>query len=365
MSDNIHVQADGRAAVMVTRVPAWHRLGQVIMKDAVTWEEAMNEALLDWTVSKVQLAHPLREGAMVDAWGIFRDDTQEFLGVTGKDYRPLQNEYAFEFVDAILEAAGEAHYVTAGALGQGEKIWCLAQIGSGFEVVPGDKHETYLLFTTSHDRSQAATCKVVTTRVVCQNTLSMALGEQGAFLKIRHTSNMDRKMEQAKKLVTGATMQVQDIEDKLRTLATRRLSQDSYMTIMTRLFGDAETGMMTKMALDRITEVTTLFDKNDGKEGFKEVYGTAYGLLNAITEHTDHFRQTFVGTERNDEARASSALFNSGAKLKEQALEVILETTTGDEVVESRLVQVPEEVGPSKKGILDDIISETQVKYDI
>src|SRR5262245_33923835 len=108
---------------MFTRKPAWHNLGTV----TGTWlnaEDAFKAAKLDWLVSKRQLEF---QGIPVPAWGIFRDDTDDFLGAVGADYTPCQNVDGFAFIDAILGVAG-AHYETAGALGRGERVWPLANL---------------------------------------------------------------------------------------------------------------------------------------------------------------------------------------------------------------------------------------------
>jgi len=169
---------NGSTAMFCTgdRDAAWHKLGQRT-PNAVTWQEAMRLADLSWPVSKQVLFDS--NGKPVSAWGIFREDDSAFLGAVGERYTPIQNKDAFEFVDVLMEATNGAHYDSAGALGNGERIWCSAKVPFDFEPVPGDKTETYLMFTTSHDGSASAVCKLTTVRVVCQNTLSQAIGSAG------------------------------------------------------------------------------------------------------------------------------------------------------------------------------------------
>ena len=99
---------------MMTRKAAWHNLGNVTGQ-WLNAQDAFEAAGLDWSVSKRQLEY---NGEPVSAWGIFRDDTQDFLGAVGADYTPCQNVDGFAFVDAILGVAG-AHYETAGRAWQG------------------------------------------------------------------------------------------------------------------------------------------------------------------------------------------------------------------------------------------------------
>src|SRR5579864_4686782 len=124
MAHNIWNQ-NGRDSMFCVggREAAWHKLG-ARTPDAVSWEQAMELANLNWQVKKMQLSGPF---GLVDAYGIFRDTDNAFLGSVGDVYSPIQNKVAFEFVDTLIEAAG-SHYESAGALGRGERIWCLARV---------------------------------------------------------------------------------------------------------------------------------------------------------------------------------------------------------------------------------------------
>ena len=117
---------NGSTAMFCTgdRDAAWHKLGQRT-PNAVTWQEAMRLADLSWPVSKQVLFDS--NGKPVSAWGIFREDDSAFLGAVGERYTPIQNKDAFEFVDVLMEATNGAHYDSAGALGNGERIWCSLQ----------------------------------------------------------------------------------------------------------------------------------------------------------------------------------------------------------------------------------------------
>jgi phage/plasmid-like protein (TIGR03299 family) len=370
--------AEGRHAAFYARTAAWHKLG-IVVDGCLTWQDAMEKALLNWTVSKHQLSSPLT-GEKIGAWGIFRDDTNGFLGAVGDQYTAIQNEYAFQFVDSLLEADQEhgAHYESAGALGAGERIWCLARVNGEIEIAgTDDKHETYLLFTTSHDGSASATCKLTTVRVVCQNTLSMALSGAGAYLRVKHTREAQTRMDAARRLMTGATAQLRDLEAKLNELAHRKVSKASFTDIMKKLYGDweekAADGQSVKRIENKISEVAELYRSND-KGAIPEIKGTAYNLLNAVTEYTDHysaFRQTNGRKDmEGTQIRAENALFGTGATLKENALEVILQATANEERHEFERPrvfitrsgdEVLEERPPAPTSVLDSILDEMSV----
>jgi phage/plasmid-like protein (TIGR03299 family) len=363
MAHNIAFINGKHAAVYGSNKPAWHHLGEVV-EGALTWEEAMRKASLTWNVEKSALLSPYT-GKPLQTYGIFRDgDTpgdKVFLGSVGEQYTPLQNKFAFDFVDAILEAESSAHYEAAGALGNGEKIWCLAKI-NGQTRIDGtnDISEHYLLFTTSHDGSLAATCKLTTVRVVCNNTLTQALNAKGDFVRVKHTTNAKDRLEAAKNLVQGAAQNIQGIAQKFNELARRKVTKETFDNVMKRVFGDYENSARIK---NQVLEVANLFDSNDGN-AIPQIKGSAYNLLNAITEYTDHkasFRKTDRREGMADNAiRAENALFGNAASLKEKALDVIIEATSSAPAMEARTVYMPITPPPAPiGGILDEVILNT------
>jgi phage/plasmid-like protein (TIGR03299 family) len=308
------------------RQAAWHKLGQRT-PNAVTWAEAMKLAGLDWTVSKHQLMGclPGTELREVAAWGIFRSDDAAFLGAVGDRYTPIQNKDAFDFVDVLLEATNGAHFDSAGALGNGERIWCSAKVPFDFDVVPGDKNETYLMFNTSHDGSESAVCKLTTVRVVCENTLRSALSGAGEFVRVKHTRNAQDRLARAAEVMQGVGSTVSALKEKLSRLAQVRMTRESMTSILDRLFPKPKDEKANTTRRENIlSDVLQCYERNDGN-AFPQIRGTAYNLLNAVTEYTDHLRTAKNHGGNILLARADSCTFGSGAQLKESALEVILE----------------------------------------
>lgn len=314
----------------------WHELGQAV-RGCVTWEEAMQKAHLDFEVIKEQLSAPDRfGGSKIPAWGIFRADTGAFLGAAGAHYTPIQNRMAFEFVDALLSVEDGAHYESAGALGNGERIWCLARIPHDITIAgTEDKSLSYLMFCTSHDGSLAAQAKITSVRVVCRNTLTAAVNGNGQMLRVKHTKEAQARLDAAQRLMSKAVSGVKDLEEKLNLLALRKMTRESYEAVMDRLFPkakgeDGEEKTDSGRRRNTLDEIAQLFADND-RDAIPEVKGTAYALLNGVTNFADHFRMTRVTDSRPAytiaQSRAESALFGSGAALKENALDIILEET--------------------------------------
>ena len=316
---------NGKAAVALAREPAWHGLGTVV-DHLMKAEEAFRLAQLDWQVEKRPLfaKYPDNTYGPVETFGIFRTTDHALLGTCGKMYRPIQNASGFELIDALLELAdGGAYYESAGALGIGESVWALARIPHDFTVAGDDPHRTFLLFHTRHDGNGSALCKLVDCRVVCANTLAVAIGETGAELRIAHFGKVDEKIEAAKKLMAASGDAVKALHEKFDILAHRVVTKETFLATMDRLFPEAEenvkAGVIGKARADKIAKIADLFASNDGN-AIPAIKGTAYNLLNAITEHTDHF----VGT---DKTRARSAMFGTGEWLKAKAINVILAAT--------------------------------------
>lgn len=334
-------EQNGRHQMFVVgdRSAAWHHLGQRTDK-AVNWKEAMQLAGLDWTVMKRPLfARSNSTGTELfeipDQVGIFRDSDGAYLGTVGDGYEPIQNIRAFEFIDTLLESIDGAHYDSAGALQRGNIIWVSATVPMGFEVTPGDRHETYLNFSTSHDGSLKARGKLMTTRVVCWNTLSSGLKESSAEFSVKHTASAESKFAAARELMQGVRQNVATLTEKLRTLASRRMTRDTMVDVMDRLFPKAKKEKSTRRD-NVVKDVLAAYESND-RNAFPEQRGTAFNLLNAVTEYTDHQRTARVTDAKANytvqQARAESAVFGSGDALKTRALDLILETTAGNPVV--------------------------------
>jgi phage/plasmid-like protein (TIGR03299 family) len=335
MAHNIYRDATGKDCMFVVgaREDAWHLLGQRC-DTAATWEQAVELAGLNWTVSKQRnyardISGKVQE---TDSYTVFRSSDNAQLGTVGPDYTVKQNRECFQFVDTLLEANGGAHYDSAGALGNGARIWCAVRVPKAdISVAGADKHESYLVFTTAHDGSMAHTAKLTTVRVVCQNTLNSALAESGAMFRVKHTRSADARLESAKHLMMGIVTDATALQAKLTQLSTRKMTRESMVTILNRLFPvPKEADANTTRRENVLTEVLNLYASNDNG-AFPAIAGSAYNLLNAVTEYTDHYRTARITDARAGmsliQARAENAVSGTGDRLKNSALAVIDEVT--------------------------------------
>lgn len=342
MSHNI-AKINGKDAMFVVgkREDAWHLLGQRCEK-AATWEQAVELSGLNWQVVKQQnyARNPMdKKVVATDSYTIFRDLDGAQLGTVGKDFTIKQNADCFRFVDTLLEANGGAHYDSAGALGNGAKIWCSVRVPrADINVLGKDESQSYLVFATAHDGSLAHTVKLSTVRTVCQNTLHAALSDAGAMFRVKHTRTADARLDNAKHLMTGVVQNAKTLEAKLNQLATRKMTRATMVSVLNQLFpveGEKSSGRRDNI----LTQVLELYSSNDNN-AVPQIKGTAYNLLNAVTEYVDHFRTARITSGRDgysvNQARAEGAVSGSGDKLKSSALQIIEQVTT-----DGKLVHVP------------------------
>lgn len=306
---------DGKASVFYVGDPPWHQLGQRLDNTA-TSVEAIAAAGLDYTVSKKPLKAVLRTKKYMDVmdhYATVRTDTGEVLGVVGGRYSPIQNRDAFTFFDSLV-GTGEAIYHTAGALGRGERMWILAKLPGYIKVQGEDIVEKFLLLTNSHDGSCLVRAKLTPIRVVCQNTLTAALGGLDEEVRIRHTPSAVSKLEQAHKLLGLTNILYDQLKQILGKMANHQLSTANLFAYVSRVIpspDDEIPSTRTRHIRDRILEL------HESGQGADMSRGSLWGAYNAVTEYTDHML-----CSNDPNRRLTSIWFGGGEKLKERAFKL-------------------------------------------
>lgn len=303
---------------------AWHGLGQIV-EDYPTSKEALQFAGLDFEVCKRPNTHCLDNGREIiskTSYYTYRPDTNAILGDRlGKDYEVVQNTDAFSFFDAIVGGDG-IQYETAGALGNGEKIFITAKLPGYIQVANTDCIEKYLFLTTSHDGFGSIMAAFTPVRIVCNNTLNAALRNHTNSIKIRHTANVKERLEEAHKVLGISNQLSQQLDGIFNQWAKLRIT-------------DKEVQRLIQMAMVPNKEVLENIQKGEGDElstCFKNmcdaVYeyncssptqqtaatkGTVFGAYNAITGYFQNVR-----TYKDEEAKIKSLLYGGTAQLKTQ-----------------------------------------------
>jgi phage/plasmid-like protein (TIGR03299 family) len=294
----------------------WHGLG-VQVPWYMTTEEALTAANLDWRVEKMPLLSSYDLTPVEDHFLTVRSDNQAHLGVVGSRYQPVSNREAFQFFDLAL-GEGQGQVDTAGALGNGERVWMMAKMPEVADVLPGDPMERYLLVSTSHDGSSSVQVTFTNIRVVCQNTLTAALRRCSHSVKLRHTRNVEAKMKEAQAALQCSTTYWQEMKS-----ACQHLALTSVQRVEVGVFLDAMFPTRKEDATPKGREVVTELIEDGRGTDIPGVRGSAWGLYNAYTEYLDHERST-----RGGKSNWETSTFGSGVGDRQRAFDTLLKMTS-------------------------------------
>lgn len=267
-----------------TREKPWHGLG-VPVKEAPTSKEALIIAGLDWQV--VQKPIMTEEGQVIDGYKAnVRDTDQRVLGVVSNRYKVVQNEEAFAFTDSLL---GEGvTYETAGSLADGKRTWMLAILPHKY-IIAGDEITPYLVFMNSHDGSGAIKAAMTPVRVVCQNTLNLALSTAKRCWSTNHTGDIGGKMEDARNTLQLANNYMVELGRGIEQLQRKKLTDKQVMEYIEQFFPVSE-----DMSIQQRKNMLTLqedmklryFDAPD----LRHVGKNGYRFINAVSDFATHSR---------------------------------------------------------------------------
>lgn len=326
----------GKYSFFSVQQKAWHGLGQIV-EDHPTSEQAIRHAGLDYEVIKSPLftkGSAIIENAgeivignseltVPDYYANIRNDNNAVLGVVGKDYQIVQNREAFSFFDAIVGGGEGILYETAGALGNGERIFITAKLPDYIRVGNGDDvTEKYIFLTTSHDGSGSITAAFTPIRIVCQNTLNASLRNMSNVVRIRHTSGAKQRLDDAHKVMGIANRLSTEMEGIFNQWAKVRVNdREVKKLIQLALCPNKET--LQHLQKGNEDEISTVF-KNTVEDAFgyammsdtqqmETTKGTLFGAYNAVTGYYQNVR-----SYKDSEAKLQSIVMGGTAQLKAQ-----------------------------------------------
>lgn len=244
---------------------------------------------------------------------LFRSDTNSPLSVVSQRYKVVQPSEILEFYRDLTEDSG-FELETAGILKGGRKIWALARTGQSATLKGKDVTNAYVLLATACDGTLATTAQFTSIRVVCNNTLAIALAGNGGAVKVKHSTSFDPLMVKRQLGVSVSTWD--SFMYKMKGLSERRVMTHEAANYFQRVFAAPRTSGSSKPNERAMAKVMTLFDGHGKGAELSSAKGTAFGLLNAVTEFVDHERRAITSDHRLE-----SAWFGQGAVLKEKALE--------------------------------------------
>ena len=317
----------------------WHGLGEHLpeQQPLEVWAEA---AGMNWQIQESPVHYSIENVHNASMFGTFdeqkvlyRSDTNTALSVVSNRYQVVQPMEVLEFYRDLTEQAG-FELETAGVLKGGRKFWALAKTGHSTALKGNDVVNGYLLLATSCDGSLATVAMPTTVRVVCNNTLSIAVNNSENAVKVSHRSVFDA--DAVKKRLGVAVSHWDQFMYEMKVLSERKVSTKEanayFETLLTQTTPQSSESTPSGLRLLKPSS-TPIIPNERAYKKLQTMYGgqgrgaeltaaknTAWGLLCAVTEFVDHERQA-----RSTENRLDSAWFGNGAQMKQQALEKALQ----------------------------------------
>ena len=306
---------NGVASFASLREPAWHGLGTVFTEEKTTSEMLVAANLNNWNVRLEDMPIPSHLSSDKEYQYVVRtnptDKTQtDILGVVGERYHVLQNEDLFSFGDNILDGGGR--WETAGSLKGGRQVFGSLALERETVLDPNgvaDVVKTYLLINTSHDGSIAIQASITPVRVVCANTLNVALnrtkkkdGVKQSF-KIRHTQTANGKVAIARQTLGLANAYMDEFDKMAHAMIAKEISAKDFNDIILAAYPkpDKDTKGAVKKWENKVDMINDIYTG----EYNGMISGNAWGAFNALTERLDWYRSARGGNNESILASAS------------------------------------------------------------
>ena len=330
MSHELEIRPDGIASMAYAGETPWHKQGTKV-EGAMTAEQAITSAGLDWAVNKVPIYIMIRGkiSKVEDKIAIVRETDHHVLSVMTPNYEPVQNRDAFKFFDNVVNTK-EAKYDTAGSLRGGRQIWVLAKVngGNGTISIKGDAVDKYLLLMNGHDGTSAVKMFFTPVRVVCMNTLAAAIASaiRAETFYSRHTGDIQGRMEKAREILGITLKYYEGFEEVANSLAAKQLSPGEMPKLLAAAFGTTgsvrpedviDIESFSKKRQEEMVKVQRLFE-GEGK-GLDEpgIRGTKWAAYNSVVEYVDYERQ-YRG-DNADDNRLQNTWLGTGIQIKNRA----------------------------------------------
>lgn len=269
-------------SMFYVRQTPWHGLGEKV-SEAPNSKDALRLAGLDWNVVQESIFTD-KEQCIEGYKANVRDSDGKVLGVVTDRYKVIQNDEAFAFTDALL---GEGvRYETAGSLQGGKKVWLLARMPQEY-IISGERISPYLVFSNTHDGSGAVKVALTPIRVVCNNTLNLALDTAKRSWSMVHTGDIKGKMQEAYDTLFMAEKYMDSLGKEFETLRSIKLSDREVMDYIELLLPCEENASPQQIKnIQRLRDDMKVryFDAPD----LKEVGNNAYRFVNAVSDFATH-----------------------------------------------------------------------------
>lgn len=300
----------------------WHGLGNRLapQQPIEVWKR---QAGMDWKIEEAEVRYVAGNQnlgvihAFPEQKVLYRSDNRTPLSVVSKRFQVVQPGQILEFYRDLTANSG-FELETAGVLREGRKFWALARTGQSTTLRGRDKVDGYLLLATACDGTLATTAQFTSVRVVCNNTLSIALGNATSAIKVPHRSQFDPDVV---KRQLGITVSSWDgFVARMKALVERPVDPDSVEGLLRRVLTytgpDGKAAVVNEQAM---ANVRSLYEGGGRGSLMASSRGTAWGLLNSVTEFVDHRRRA-----RSEDHRRDAAWFGRGAQIKQRAWDEVM-----------------------------------------
>lgn len=265
------------------REKPWHGLGTIVA-EAPDSQEALRLAGLDWNVVQKDIVTADGRDYIPGFKANVRDRDNSVLGIVTDRYKVVQNKEAFAFTDALL---GEGvRYETAGSLQSGRRTWILARLPHQY-IINGEEITPYLVFMNSHDGSAAIKVAMTSVRVVCNNTLNLALSTAKRSWSCHHTGDIQGKMEDARNTLLYAGQYMAELGKSFETLQQKKLRDQKVMEYIEMLLPVREDATpLQRKNIQKLRDdmKQRYFDAPDLMHTEK----SAYRFINAVSDFATH-----------------------------------------------------------------------------
>ena len=292
----------------------WHGLGTEVSND-LTPIQMMQKAGVDWEVEQQKIV--TESGIEInDKVALVRTSDNTLLDVTGKDWKPVQNEEAFTFFSEFV-AAGDMEMHTAGSLKEGRNVWALAKVKESFDVFGEDRVDSYLLFSNPHQYGKAVDVRFTPIRVVCHNTLTFSLQNASKnSVKVGHRTAFDA--DTVKETLGLASEKFAKYKEMAQFLGSRKVTAESLIQYYNDVFPttsrkEEKTPVVVYDDMSKAAKMC--YDALEVQPGAEFAAGTWWQAFNSVTYYTDHLQG------RNSENRLHNQWFGYNQAKKVTAAE--------------------------------------------
>ena len=314
MAHNLEMQ-NGEVAFVLRGKPAWHNLANRIFAEdeQVSTATMLSEAKLNnWNVRLVPITDytPADWRDNSSAQFVVRtnpfDNGTDILSVVGKRYKVIQNEELFQFADNLTDS-DLAKWESAGSIKNGKVVFGSLDIPREFVLDPqgaNDKTKLYLIVWTSHDGSVSIQAAITPVRVVCQNTLNLAMRTAKQSFKIRHTQTAEGRIAAAREALGLSFTYFDEFQKNAQELFKKEITDKQFYDLVRSLYPkpEDEKKASVKKWENKVILIDDLYFKSPTNANIK---GTAWGAFNALTERLDYYRSSNTGKNDNLYAAAS------------------------------------------------------------